>query len=235
MTLSAPIFRLRRQAKLLARGSNALLHHALDRIAQREGYRSWSYLSGSHPASRPTQRIFAALSPGDLVLLGARPGHGKTLLGLGLALGAAQAECRSFFFSLESSEAAVQARIRSLRGEGAPIPLIADTSDRICARYIADRVQDGRGGSFVVIDYLQILDQKRSNPELDVQVRDLKTLARDTSAIVVALSQIDRAFDPANRPLPQLSDIRLPNPVDLSLFTKACFLHAGTVRLDAVA
>jgi hypothetical protein len=34
--------------------------------------------------------------------------------------------------------------------------------------------------------------------------------------------------------LPGLSDLRLPNPIDPGTFSKACFLHAGAVRLEAV-
>jgi hypothetical protein len=34
--------------------------------------------------------------------------------------------------------------------------------------------------------------------------------------------------------LPSLSDFRLPNPIDPGIFCKACLLHAGTVRLEAI-
>jgi len=32
-----------------------------------------------------------------------------------------------------------------------------------------------------------------------------------------------------------VADIRLPNPVELSVFSKACFLHDGEMRLLEVA
>ncbi len=35
--------------------------------------------------------------------------------------------------------------------------------------------------------------------------------------------------------LPELKDVRLPNPIDLTLFTKACFLNDGEVRFQQVA
>jgi replicative DNA helicase len=84
-----------------------------------------------------------------------------------------------------------------------------------------------------VIDYLQILDQKRSNPELAVQVEALKRFAQATPATLVALSQIDRSFDLAGKASPALSDVRLPNPIDLGLFTKTCFLQGGEIRFEA--
>lgn len=81
MKLSAPIFRLKRQAKLRAREAHIPLHQALDQLARDEGFRSWSHLAASISDHRPAADILSQLSPGDLVLLGARPGHGKTVLG----------------------------------------------------------------------------------------------------------------------------------------------------------
>jgi hypothetical protein len=43
-------------------------------------------------------------------------------------------------------------------------------------------------------------------------------------------SQIDRTFDPLLNPLPDMQDIRLPNAIDTSFFSKACFLHGGTMQ-----
>ena len=44
MRFSAPIFKLKRQAKLLARDRNIPLYQALDKPAVAEGYRIWSHL-----------------------------------------------------------------------------------------------------------------------------------------------------------------------------------------------
>src|SRR5690242_13657474 len=104
MKLSAPIFRLKRQARLLAREAKIPLHAALDRLARQEGYRSWSHLAAATPDQSPARAILGSLVAGDLLLLGARPGHGKTLLGLELAVAAARNGRRSFFFSLEDNE-----------------------------------------------------------------------------------------------------------------------------------
>ena len=80
MKLSAPIFRLKRQARLQSRDAGIPLNKALDNIAKTEGFQSWSLLAASDSAIGPAIRMLARLHPGDLVLLGARPGHGKTLL-----------------------------------------------------------------------------------------------------------------------------------------------------------
>jgi replicative DNA helicase len=109
-----------------------------------------------------------------------------------------------------------------------------DTSDLISAGYIAQRLADAPSGTLAVIDYLQLLDQRRETPDLNAQVRALKLFARDRGLILVFISQIDRSFDPSAKPCPDIADIRLPNPLDLSLFSKACFLHEGEVRFQAV-
>ncbi|AMB44359.1 DNA helicase [Methylobacterium sp. AMS5] len=236
MKLSAPIFRLKRQAKLLSRETNAPLHASLDEVAKREGYRGWSHLASSSSHDRPAPKLLAHFVPGDLVLLGARPGHGKTLLGVELAVEAARAGHRSFFFSLEETESSISNRLQGLGFDMDETgnALVIDTSDAICADYIIERVGHGQDDSVVVVDYLQLLDQRRRNPELAVQVKTLAGFACTASTIIVAISQINRSFDMEGKPLPNLSNVRLPNPVDLALFTKTCFLHNGEMRVDAV-
>jgi replicative DNA helicase len=235
--LSAPIFRLKRQAKLLARATQTPLHKALDQVARDEGFRSWSHLAVSTSKHRPGAEVLSQLIPGDLVLLGARPGHGKTLLGLELAIEAARSGRPGFFFTLEDSEAMVLSRVQALGTglKGLKGSLTLDTSDDIRADHVIARLTEAPGHAVAVIDYLQLLDQKRSNPELGEQIRALKEFAGTTGSIIVALSQIDRAFDGQSKRLPELSDVRLPNPLDLTQFTKTCFLHEGEVQLETVA
>jgi hypothetical protein len=48
----------------------------------------------------------------------------------------------------------------------------------------------------------------------------------------VCLSQVDRAFEDTGRRVPSVSDVRLPNPVDLSLFSKVCFIHESRVSFE---
>jgi replicative DNA helicase len=85
----------------------------------------------------------------------------------------------------------------------------------------------------VVVDYLQLLDQRRENADLMIQVRALKSFARDQGLIVVFISQIDRSYDPSAKSCPDLGDVRLPNPLDLKLFDKTCFLNNGEVQFQA--
>lgn len=110
-----------------------------------------------------------------------------------------------------------------------------DSSDAISADYITMRLASAPRGTLVVIDYLQLLDQKRENPDLMVQVRMLKSFARDRGLIIVFISQIDRSYDPQTKPCPDLNDVRLPNPLDLKLFNKTCFLNNGEVQFRAAS
>ena len=237
MRLSAPLFRLKRQARLLSRRASIPLNQALDRIARGEGFRSWSALSARFTPDRPAARIYRQLQPGDLLLLAARPGHGKTMLGLEMLLEAAARGRHTMFFTLEWSLDEARSRLASLGSgvHGLPEHPGLDTSDAISADHIMHRMQDAPRGSLAVVDYLQLLDQDRRKPDVAEQLAALKAFAARTGVILVLISQIDRSFDPDSKPMPDMADIRLPNPLQLSVFTKACFVHDGEIRLDAVA
>lgn len=235
MRLSAPVHRLKRKARLLSRTDQIPLHAALDRVAAQEGFAAWSLLVSRMSATMSPAELFARLSPGDLVLMGARPGHGKTLMSLRLAVEAIRAGHRSMFFSLEYGERDVLDRLRAIGVAPADFDhtFTFDNSDDICADYIVRRLADAARGTLVVIDYLQLLDQKRTHPELQVQVRVLQSFARERGVVFVFISQIDRSYDPASKAYPDLDDIRLSNPIDLGLFSKTCFLNNGEARFQA--
>jgi replicative DNA helicase len=237
MKLSAPIYHLKRKAKPLSREKNIPLHEALDRIAEQEGFGGWSLLATKATIRAPAGKLFARLAPGDLVLVGARPGQGKTLMSLELAVEAMKSGNRGMFFTLEYTEMDVRDRFRAIgvaREDFAGL-FEFDSSDDISANYIVKRLAAAPRGTLVVVDYLQLLDQKRENPELMIQVRTLQSFARDRGLIFVFISQIDRSYDPLTKPCPDLEDVRLPNPLDLSLFTKTCFLNNGEVQFRAAS
>ena len=110
-----------------------------------------------------------------------------------------------------------------------------DCSDAISADYVVKQMATAPRGTVIVIDYLQLLDQRRENPDLAVQVRTLKSFAHDRGLIVVFISQIDRSYDPTVKPCPDLGDVRLPNPLDLKLFDKMCFLNDSEVQFRAAS
>lgn len=237
MRLSSPIYKLKRQAKLLARDNDIRLHEALNQIATKEGFKDWSHLASNYSKATPAMEILRQMSSGDMVLIGARPGHGKTLLGLELTALAAKSNRTGYFFTLDYNETDVWDRFEKLGFDpiGFNLPVVVDTSDNICAAHIIERLSSTPDDALVVVDYLQLLDQRRSNPPLAEQVRALKKFATQRGAIVIMISQIDRAFELSSSGMPSIEDIRLPNPVDLSLFDKRCFLHDGEVQIEMAA
>lgn len=234
MILSAPVYALKRRARLLARRESIPLSAALDRVARAEGFARWSLLAARLAEDAPAPRLLERLLPGDLVLLAARPGQGKTLLGLDLLLAAARCGRQAMLFTLEDSEATVRERLDGL-GVDAETRLVIDASDTISAAHIEARLAGAASGTVAVVDYLQLLDQRRENPDLESQVATLRAFTARSGAILVLLSQVDRRFDPVRKPLPDLADVRLPNRVDFRHFTGACFMNAGRIRFDRAA
>jgi replicative DNA helicase len=227
MKLTAPIFRLKREAKLAARAEGIPLHEAQDRIARREGFATWSHLA-SRMHDAPARALFQQLSPGEIVLIAARPGQGKTMLALGLAAEAVQAGRQAFVFSLEETETALMTRYDKMGGIG---PLVFDTSDDIDADHITSRLSGSASGTLAVVDYLQLLDQRRSTAPLEDQIAKLAGFAARAGTIIACISQVDRRFEISGRARPGLADLRLPNPVDLKHFAKACFLADGQIEI----
>lgn len=228
MKLSAPVHRLRRNARNLARRENITLSRALDRIASAEGFSSWNRLASVLRKAAPSARLLEMLEPGELLLLAARPGHGKTRLGLELLEDASDRGLRAVFFSSEFSHRELYDLHPAIRnadpGRKSIETVLTDTLD---ANTVADCLAGSAGGLIAVVDYMQVLDQHRSSPELSEQIETLKTFTVRTGARLVLLSQVHRSYDPKQRDLPGWADIRLPNPVDLSLFDKGCFLNDG--------
>jgi replicative DNA helicase len=204
-------------------------------LPSNEGFGGWSLLAAK--VSATAGKLYARLAPGDLVLVGARPGQGKTLMSLELAVEAMKSGNRGVFFTLEYTEKDMLDRFRAIGVERAHFDGLFefDSADTISADYIVKKLAAAPRGTLVVIDYLQLLDQKRENPELMIQVRTLESFARDRGLIFVFISQIDRSYDPLTKPCPGLEDVRLPNPLDLTLFRKTCFLNNGEVQFRAAS
>ncbi len=249
MTTSAPIHVLKREARRLARGEHIPLHQALDRIARREGFPRWSLLvhrTAPPPADPGLQfpietlsadtgaRLLDELRAGELLLIAARPRQGKTVLGLALAVAVMRAGGYGAFFTLDYTRRDL-ARCFARLGEQwsrFDARFHFDDSDAIDADYVIERTAQATPGTVIVIDYLQLLDQRRTSPEVAIQVERLRTHARDRQLIIACIAQIDRRYQAGAGEFPGLEDVRRANPLDLSLFDQACFLNDGQVRLD---
>jgi hypothetical protein len=104
--LSAPIHVLKGQAQLLRKDQPISNTEALNLIAKREGYNSWSLLHSEHRDGFPAayDGILDYFNPGDLVLIGARPSKGKTIFTIGLLVQAIQKKtAKNYCFSLSET------------------------------------------------------------------------------------------------------------------------------------
>ena len=137
------------------------------------------------------------------------------------------------FFTLEYTQPEALARFERIGGDRRAMmqDFLLDTSDDVCADYIVKLLSEPGSDMIVVVDYLQLLDQRRHRPSLESQVSTFKRFARTTGVIIVILSQVDRAFTLSGRAFPGLDDVRLPNPLNLGRFDKACFMNQGKMQL----
>lgn len=240
MKLSAPIHVLKSQAQLLKKEKSITNTEALDLIAKREGFDSWSLLQSKKDDMFPKSydEILGFFNPGDIVLVGARPSKGKTIFTIGLFVQAIQKEvAKNFCFSLSEVHKDISKRIavydESLGGNNKYFEL--DYSNDISADYIIEKTKSSISkGSLIVIDYLQLLDEKRSNPPLQVQVEKLKNYAKEKECIVIFISQLGRELENRADKKPMMDDIRLPNPLELKFFNKIMLLHKEDEKLSMV-
>lgn len=228
MSISQPVHKLKSHAKKLKQEKSISMTDALNLVAQKEGYSSWSLLMSKLKLPENDREILNYLNPGDLVIIGARPGVGKTSFSIGQLVQAIQAaQAKHFYFSLAEVHRDVAGRM-ALYDQNIGYnekKFLLDYSDNISAEYIINRTSDIEKGSLVFVDYLQLLDEKRTNPELQIQIEQLKDYAVKTGAIFIFISQVDREVEYRIDKKPQLEDIRLPNPLDLKLFNKIILLH----------
>lgn len=236
MKLSAPIYRLKHLAKSIARHDAIPLHQALDRVAAAEGFTSWSLLAQRANTSSPAAKLFAQLAPGDLLLLAARPKQGKTMFALELVAQAINAGNAGAVFTFDFTQSQLNDRLLlvddSLNHNREQ--LILDASDNISADYIIDKLHNIGPAALVVIDYLQALDHARSNPELTLQIEALRTFAKRKAITIVCISQVNRLFESSAKSFPDHTDVHLPNPLDLGLFTKTCFMSEAGVQIRSL-
>jgi replicative DNA helicase len=240
MKLSAPIHVLKTQAQLLKKEKGITNTEALDLIAKREGFDSWSLLQSKKDDMFPKSydEILGFFNPGDIVLIGARPSKGKTVFTMGLFVQAIQkASAKNFCFSLAEVHKDIAKRMavydESIGEKNKFFEL--DYSNNISADYIIEKTKNSvTKNSLIIIDYLQLLDEKRTNPPLQVQVEKLKNFAREKECVVIFISQLDRALENKADKRPTMDDIRLPNPLELKFFNKIMLLHKQDEKTSIV-
>ena len=183
-------------------------------------------------------RVLVGMGNSDLVLIGARPGMGKTSFALNIATNVAQnTKKKVCIFSLEmsaeqlvsrvlSSEALVDSyELRSGKLSSDSWEKIADASSRLASCDIL--IDDTSGVSvtemkaklrrvdnlgLVVVDYLQLMQSDRKIDNRVQEVADisraLKIMAKELNVPIICCAQLSRGPESRTDKKPMLSDLR---------------------------
>ena len=172
----------------------------------------------------------------DMVILGARPSVGKSILALNMAVHAAKAGQVMAIYSLEmtgdqlamravAGEASIDShrlrlglysesdehRIMNTIGELSELPVYVDDTpyqSMVEIRGKARRLALEQGVDLIIVDYLQLVQDRYRGPsvnrvqEITEISRNLKVVAKELEAAVVACSQMSRMVEnrPSHRP-----------------------------------
>lgn len=177
------------------------------------------------------------LKNGELIIIAARPGMGKSVLGLQIALEVSHTQT-ALMLSQEMSYQQIADRLiarKSKLGMSAvssgviekdewpnmtaafgmlkDLPLYLDeqgslTLADVCAK--ARKLKRKHGLGILVVDYIQLMtgDGDNRNNEIEKISRGLKSLAKELKIPVIALSQLSRQVDNRVNKRPVLSDLR---------------------------
>ena len=179
-------------------------------------------------------RLLGGFYPGELTIIGAQPGAGKSVIGMLIALNAAKAGKKSGLLSLEMADTQYGQRLfshmtgvdgmRMRKGELGEDdwPKIheamgelskLDTAFTFSTRYVEDFVSSASDKplDIVVVDYIQLL-RTRQRIETERLIIghiswQLKMLAVDKKMPVIALAQLRRPEQGVNR-MPSMRDLR---------------------------
>jgi len=222
--LPPPLFFLETQAKHLQHKQRIHWQEALNQIAEREGFPSWSKLQTEQPNT--TNMLREALCPGDMAIISSCSRDAKLFAAMKLLLSLAQDTRQCYFFTLECYPKQVLSAFEKMGARAGQLAYIhCDCYEDINANYILDVLEHERTASaFVVIDYLQLLDQKRNHPPLSKQLKTLHMYAKETHTTFLFISQLDRFFEGSGRDIPRTHEVRAPNPIDIKLFDHMFFL-----------
>ena len=182
--------------------------------------------------------VLAGMGKSDLVLVGARPGMGKTSFALNIAANVAQATKKKVcIFSLEmsadqlvnrmlSSEAMVDSyalRTGELKPEQwehiadasaklSACDILIDDTSGITVTGMKGKLRRVQNLGLVVIDYLQLMtsDKRIDNRVQEVSdiSRNLKIMAKELMVPIICLAQLSRGPESRTDKKPMLSDLR---------------------------
>lgn len=163
------------------------------------------------------------LRPGHVYIVGGRPSNGKTMLALHVSRAIARQGHAVAYFLLETSGQQLASRLltydsgltsyKLMQSEGntkddwakianvvdglADLPIFVDESGDLSVGNLRTRILRAReefGASFVVVDYMQLVDSRGDSERAQMNAisTTLRRLAKDLNVPIMALSQLSR-------------------------------------------
>jgi replicative DNA helicase len=151
---------------------------------------------------------FQWLNPGDLWIIGGRPGQGKTVFGLNVCTNIAGASGKE---ALQQDDwPNLSAAVLKLKGMNLNI---CDTAGIDIARLKAIARARARTGNLgvILVDYLQLVRDRRFKEKIDVVSSvsvQLKEIAKICKCPVIALAQLNRDVEKRTNKRPGSADLR---------------------------
>ncbi len=216
---------------------SAAITEEMDNLGKLAAAEDKSALLGLQTGYGELDKIVDGFGKGDLIILAARPGIGKTSFALNLMRNIAQkSQKKCVLFSLEMSNSQLAQRIMAMEAlvdskkfrtgnlsakewtklaDAAGLlyncPMFFDDKSGITISEMKAKLRRVKDLGFVVIDYLQLLGSTKlsDNRVLEISsfTRNLKIMAKDLGVPILVLSQLNRESERRSGK-PILADLR---------------------------
>lgn len=216
---------------------DSVLIETMNRLGQISGENADKY-AGAKTGFTQLDNVTTGLNNSDLLVLGARPGMGKSAFALNIATNTCKRNKKAVaIFSLEMGKEQLVSRMlssesmvnsHSLRSghlesddwvklaNGADIlsklPIYIDDTAGITVPQMKAKLRRMKNLGLVIVDYIQLMESPNKHSSRVTEVseitRQLKLMAKELNVPVIALSQLARSSEKRDDKRPMLSDLR---------------------------
>ena len=210
--------------------------------------------SGLPTGFSAVDKLLVGMGKGDMVLVGARPGVGKTSFTMNIATRASKIYGKTVcVFSLEmsaeqlvtrmmSSEAKIDntvlreghlqqehwTALANAASELSQCDILIDDTAGMSVTMMKSRLRRVKNLGLVVIDYLGLMQSESRNENRAVEVgeisRGIKLMAKEFGVPILTCAQLNRAVEARKEGVPQLSDLRDSGSIEQDA-DSVMFLH----------